>query len=76
MAPVHDRMPVILTEDSWDQWLDVRINERATLDPLLDPVPDDLIEMWPVSTMVNSANNNGAELVERVEPEPPATLFS
>jgi putative SOS response-associated peptidase YedK len=76
MAPIHDRMPVILTEDTWDEWLDVRINDRATIDPLLDPVPDELIETWPVSTMVNSANNNGAELVDRVEPEPPATLFS
>jgi putative SOS response-associated peptidase YedK len=76
LAPVHDRMPVILPEDSWDRWLDVRINERATLDPLLDPAPDELIEMWPVSTMVNSADNNGPELVDRVEPEPPATLFS
>jgi putative SOS response-associated peptidase YedK len=76
LAPVHDRMPVILTEDTWDRWLDVRINERATLDPLLDPAPDELIEMWPVSTMVNSADNNGPELVDRVEPEPPATLFS
>ena len=76
MAPIHDRMPVILTEDSWDRWLDVRIDERATLDPLLEPVPDELIETWPVSTMVNRADNNGPELVDRVEPEPPATLFS
>jgi putative SOS response-associated peptidase YedK len=76
LAPIHDRMPVILNEGSWDRWLDVRINERATLDPLLDPAPDELIEMWPVSTMVNRADNNGPELVDRVEPEPPATLFS
>jgi putative SOS response-associated peptidase YedK len=76
LAPIHDRMPVILTEDSWDRWLDVRINEHAAIDPLLDPAPDELIEMWPVSTMVNRADNNGPELVDRVEPEPPATLFS
>jgi putative SOS response-associated peptidase YedK len=76
MAPIHDRMPVILTEDSWDRWLDVRIHERASLEALLEPVRDDLIETWPVSAMVNRADNNGPELVERVEPEPPATLFS
>ncbi len=76
VAPVHDRMPVILTERAWDSWLDVRINEPAAIHPLLEPVPDQLIEMWPVSTMVNRADHNGPELVERVEPEPPATLFS
>ncbi len=40
---------------------------------------DETIELWPVSTTVNNAGNNGPELVDRVEsvePEPPNTLFS
>jgi putative SOS response-associated peptidase YedK len=76
MAPVHDRMPVILPENAWDTWLDRRVADRARLEALLVPPPDELIELWPVSTMVNSANNNGPELAERVEPEEPQTLFS
>lgn len=79
MEPIHDRMPVMLPEGTWDTWLDVRVTEPATLDPLLAPAPDAEIELWPVSPMVNSARNNGPELVDRVEPiepEPPSTLFS
>ncbi len=76
MAPVHDRMPVILPEDAWATWLDPRIADRARLQDLLVPPPDELIELWPVSMLVNRADNNGPELAERVEPEEPQTLFS
>jgi putative SOS response-associated peptidase YedK len=79
MEPIHDRMPVMLPEAAWNTWLDVRTTEQAVLEPLLVPAPDAEIEMWPVSTMVNSAANNGPELVDRVEPiesETQTTLFS
>ena len=79
MQPIHDRMPVMLPEAAWKTWLDVRVNDRAELESLLVPAPDAEVEVWPVSTMVNSANNNGPELVDRVEPiepEAPNTLFS
>jgi putative SOS response-associated peptidase YedK len=79
VAPIHDRMPVMLPRTAWNTWLDVRVDDRAQLDPLLVPTPDAEIELWPVSTMVNRALNHGPELVERVEPiepETPNTLFS
>ncbi len=76
MAPVHDRMPVMLPETAWDTWLDPCVAECARLAALLVPPPDDLLELWPVSTQVNSASNNGPELAARVEPEDPQTLFS
>jgi putative SOS response-associated peptidase YedK len=75
MAPVHDRMPVMLAADQWDRWLDVRIDDDGELAPLLEPPPNDELEMWPVSTLVNKADNDGPDLVARVEPEPPDTLF-
>jgi putative SOS response-associated peptidase YedK len=72
MEPVHDRMPVLLPESAWGTWLDPAIEDRAELEQLLVPAPDDEIELWPVSTRVNSADTNGPDLVERVEPD---TLF-
>lgn len=69
MAPVHDRMPVILPESAWDTWLDPAVDDPALLTGLLVPAADDLIEMWPVSTRVNSVRNNGPELVTRQEPD-------
>jgi putative SOS response-associated peptidase YedK len=72
VEPIHDRMPVMLPEPSWDTWLDPQVDDRDRLEALLVPPPDEEIELWPVSTRVNSADNNGPDLVERVEPD---TLF-
>ena len=72
MEPIHNRMPVILPETAWDAWLDRDTHDTDALAELLVPAPDDLLEMWPVSTAVNSARNNGSELTK---PVPPDTLF-
>ncbi len=72
LAPVHDRMPVMLQRTDWDQWLDREVTEPAALEPLLVPAPDDLLEFWPVSTRVNAARHDDASLIER---EDPLTLF-
>lgn len=66
LAPVHDRMPVLLPESAWARWLDPTAKDADALAALLVPAPDDLLELWPVSTAVNSADNNGPELVEPV----------
>jgi putative SOS response-associated peptidase YedK len=62
MKPVHDRMPVILPESSWDQWLDPANEDVEQLGKLLVPAADALIELWPVATTVNNVRNNGPEL--------------
>lgn len=67
MAPVHDRMPVLLPPSVWPQWLDPDNHDLDALTALLVPAPDDLLEMHPVSTSVNSVRNKGAELIERIE---------
>jgi putative SOS response-associated peptidase YedK len=75
MEPIHDRMPVMLPETEWRTWLDPDVADLARLEAMLVPPPDDEIELWPVSTRVNSADNNGPDLVERFEPVEPDTLF-
>jgi putative SOS response-associated peptidase YedK len=72
MEPIHDRMPVMLPEPTWDTWLNPAEVQRDRLEALLVPAPDEELELWPVSTRVNSTDNNGPDLVERVEPD---TLF-
>ena len=64
MAPIHDRMPVVLPESDWDRWLDPEFDDVGALQQLLVPAPDAELEMWPVSTLVNKADNNGPELLE------------
>jgi len=70
VAPLHDRMPVVLEERDWDRWLDPEAGDVDTLAQLLTPADDDLLVAYPVGTRVNSADNDGPELVERVELEP------
>ena len=69
LAPIHDRMPVVLDEAVWDEWLDPTRHDVAALDALLAPAPDDWVEAYPVSTRVNSPRNNDADLVAPAEPE-------
>jgi putative SOS response-associated peptidase YedK len=70
LAPVHDRMPVMLPESAWATWLDPANEDVGSLARLLVPAPDDELELWPVSAAVNSADNTGPELVKPVEPDP------
>ena len=63
MAPIHNRMPVLLAPKDWDQWLDPDNDDVDALAPLLVPAPDSLLEAYPVSTEVNNVRNNHSELL-------------
>jgi len=63
MAPVHDRMPVILPPDRWAQWLDPDMQDTDVLAKFLVPAPPSLLTLYPVSTAVNHVRNKGAELI-------------
>jgi putative SOS response-associated peptidase YedK len=64
VAPLHDRMPVILREEDFDLWLDRAIQEREPLEPLLHPVPAEMLSVRPVNPLVGNPNNEGPELWE------------
>jgi putative SOS response-associated peptidase YedK len=68
LAPIHDRMPVMLPEASWDAWLDPANPDPAALEAMLVPAPDDSLEVYPVSPRVNKPENNDPSLIERVDP--------
>jgi len=64
MQPIHDRMPVILSEDAADAWLNPAENEPAHLKKFLVPPPDDLLVYRPVSPLLNSPKNDYRGLLE------------
>jgi putative SOS response-associated peptidase YedK len=68
LGQIHDRMPVILAEFDWDDWLDPNLTDPTSVLPLLGPAAADLLEAIPVGPRVNSARNQGPELVEPVGP--------
>jgi len=63
LRPVHDRMPVILHPEEYSLWLEAGERERAMLRELLRPYPADEMVSHPVSPLVNSTANRGAELI-------------
>lgn len=66
VAPVHDRMPVILQPDEERRWLEA--DQPATRADLLDPYPDDVgLEVYPVSRAVNDPANDHPAVVEPVD---------
>ncbi|GFG68641.1 SOS response-associated peptidase [Mycolicibacter senuensis] len=68
IAGIHDRMPLLLPENSWDTWLD----PDAPVDTELLTRPPDVsgIVLREVSTLVNSVRNNGPELIAAAAPQP------
>ncbi len=58
MAPIHNRMPVILPEAAETTWLNPAIEDPAVLTRLLVPFPSERMEAYPVSTLVNSPKND------------------
>lgn len=68
LAQIHNRMPVILPEFDWDRWLDPTLTDATDFFDLLQPAPDDMLEAIPLGPSVNSARNQGRELIEAVGP--------
>lgn len=61
-APVHDRMPVVVSEEDWSIWLGEEDGDPSSV---LRPAPDDILDTWPVSRAVSSPWNNGPDLLRR-----------
>lgn len=64
LTPLHDRMPALLTEESFDFWLNPENRDIENLTSLLQPWPDHDISFYKVSESVNTPKNQGPDLVE------------
>jgi putative SOS response-associated peptidase YedK len=62
MAPVHERMPVILDPSAVTEWIDDRTG-AGRIRNLLTPAPDDLLVAQAVSPLVNNVANDSADLL-------------
>lgn len=63
LAPVHDRMPVILKSEDYELWLDDKVKDAAQLEKLLKPFPADEMTAHAVSRQVNSPTFDAPELI-------------
>jgi putative SOS response-associated peptidase YedK len=58
LAPIHDRMPVILPPGEYDRWLDPTLKNLDSLSPLLVPFPPEEMLAFPVSPRVNTPSTD------------------
>jgi putative SOS response-associated peptidase YedK len=61
---IHDRMPVVLPEQSWDRWMDPAYSDTDALSKTLGPYDPKALKAWTVSRQVNAPKNQGAKLIE------------
>jgi putative SOS response-associated peptidase YedK len=66
IAPLHDRMPVILEPGAWDRWLDPGAADAAEVLGLLVPEATVQLDIYPVSRLVNDVRNDGADLLQPI----------
>lgn len=64
LAPLHDRMPVILPPAAYDLWLDPSEQDVQRLQPLLSPYPAEAMSCRAVSPLVNSPRNDNPACLE------------
>lgn len=68
LAEVHDRMPLLLPRSRWQRWLDPSVDDPADLLASWDEAGVERLELRPVATLVNKVDNDGPQLIDRVEP--------
>ena len=70
VAPLHNRMPVIIERKDYARWLSIDDPDQAPLD-LLRPFPVEFMTAWKVDKSVGNVRNDAAHLLESVPDEPP-----
>ena len=66
LQPIHDRMPVILPQESESFWLDKDVEDPLALTSVIAPYPDSEMEAFEVSPLVNNTRNKGYEVIDPV----------
>ena len=63
MAPIHERMPVILPPSEYSVWLSKNLHDPLQLIRLYEPFPADSLVAVKVSPLVNSPLHDSAECI-------------
>ena len=67
LGHIHDRTPVFVPPDHYDQWLDDHLRDTTEVDELLRALPEPVLQPREVGPAVGAVHNNGPELIAPVE---------
>ena len=65
VKPIHERMPVILSSNSYQDWLTDGEVQPEDLQGLMKPYPAENMQAYPVSTYVNTPKNNSPQCIQK-----------
>jgi putative SOS response-associated peptidase YedK len=68
VAPLHDRMPVVLPFEHFAAWLDVKGTDAEAAIALLQPASDDLFEAIEMHPKINDSKRDEPGIQEPLEP--------
>ena len=71
LAPLEDRMPVIIPERAYSRWLEPGDPQHPPVD-LLRPFPSELTKAWRIKPDVGNVQNNRPDLIDPIEPGEPS----
>lgn len=66
LGHIHDRMPLMVTPERLDDWLDPVHDDPETVRQLLTPAAPGALAAYPVSRAVSNVRNNGAHLIDPI----------
>lgn len=66
LSPIHERMPVILPQEQESFWLDKEVEDPLALSSVIVSYPDEGMDAFEVSTLVNNTRNKGPEVMAPV----------
>ena len=67
LAPIHNRMPVIMPKQHIERWLDRTYKDTEPLKQLLVPYPARKMKAYRVSSLVSNPRNDSAECMKEAE---------
>jgi putative SOS response-associated peptidase YedK len=67
MSKVHHRMPAIIPPEKRELWMDPNVTDPEVLVPLLRPYDASDMEVFPVSSDVNSPRNDHPGLIKPID---------
>ena len=63
MEPIHDRMPVIISQENWKDWLAEPVDK---IEGMVAAYPDAEMQAWPVSRRVSKTVDDDRGLIEQL----------
>lgn len=74
IAPIHDRMPVIVKPNDYCLWLDNSLKNLDLLKPVLNPFPAEKMRCYKVSRLVNNPQFDSPDCIKPLGDNPTLEL--